>query len=208
MYGRLEQIYYVLAAVVLTAGLFVLTESKIAEVTAFQNEIKTEFKIAFLQTIGDQPVLADVELIAGGVNDFYVQAADELIAMFSQPETDQDVIYVFGRVYNTFAQAVHQIRAGEVATQNDPMIAANFMTEPPVYNIVPENWHTPETFSVTQPKIAGVSTYKPEILAYPQANVGLPWVTLKDNVTGELYCTAIYNGEVNKYVGPCKDEYH
>jgi hypothetical protein len=53
---------------------------------------------------------------------------------------------------------------------------------------------------VSEERVLGVS--EPSVMAVNRKN---SWVTMQDNSTGQLYCVAIYNSEVNKYLGPCKD---
>ena len=62
------------------------------------------------------------------------------------------------------------------------------MTEEPLYNITP-----------AVPVVAGIQTQNP-------VNGPNQWVTLRDNYTGQLYCLAMYNGEMNKYLGACKKD--
>jgi hypothetical protein len=206
MHKGLEQLYYVFASVVLAAGLFVVSDSHSSEAFAFKQQMKEEFRIGFLQTMGDGPILENFEIVWNGVYGFYTESADAAIALLTQPETDEDVIYVFSQVYNTFAAALREPKQETLAADFEIVIPANFMQEEPIYNIVPGE--VPAEFS--KPQVAGISTIAQPVMEYGvdlPANSDMPWVTLRDNITGQLYCTAIYNGEVSTYLGQCKNDY-
>lgn len=210
MHRRLEQTFYVLASAVLAVGFFVVSNSQLPEVQAYKSQLRQEFVVAFEQTIGDGPVFDDVFLVINGINDFYAQASDAVIALLSQPETDEDMIYVFGSVYQTFAKAFVDPSADQPAVAGvEIVILENFMQEEPIYSIMPESHIFPaEEAASAASQVSSTQPYMPEFVEGEIANTDLPWVTLKDNVTGEFYCTAIYNGEVSTYQGKCKNDYY
>ena len=185
-----EKIYYSLSIFALGAGLFILQPSRSAEVTAWQNSIKLQFSVSEQQTMGDFNFVSDVGFIYDSVWSFYDQSASVLISLLSQPETDQDVLYVFGSVYNTFAQAFVAPASNSVYTAIQTQIPPNFMQEEPLYNIVPNNHES----------ISGALIYKPD-------SANHSWVTIQDGLTGQVYCVASYNGEISKYLGECKNDY-
>ncbi len=191
---RATSIFYGLSGFALLMALFVMQPSRVSEVTALQHEMSTQFSVALQQTFGDQSYFSDVWDVVDGVTAFYDQSTDATVALLTQPESDQDIIYVFKTVYLTFADAVSG-QHGEVAGVQT-ISPDNFMKEPAIYNILPSN----ET-----PNVAGISVFNTD---NQPVNTEKPWVTIQDNFTGQKYCLAIYNGEVNKYLGACKYDYH
>lgn len=190
MQYKAQNLYNALAIFVLGTGLFVLQQSYIPKVADWQDGIKQEFGKAFVQTVGDQPLFTEFGFVFDSVNDFYNQAADAAIALIASPQSDQDIAFVFGSVYNTFAQA---LMPKLPVALNIPL--EKFMTEEPLYNIIPD------IGMKNNQEVAGTSFTDP-------VNANNSWVTIEDNSTGQLYCLAIYNGEVNKYLGVCKSDYH
>lgn len=202
MHTSAEKIFYSLSIFLLGTGLFLLKPTPVAETSTLQAQFQHEFSIAWQETIGDQPVFDELALIYEGISDFYSQAADSAVALIQQPEADRDIIYVYKTTYQIFAQAVSQIKEARVAEAEPVIEPEKFMTEAAVANIIPEN-SKQEAVNSKQGEVAGVSIEITE-----PANNQLPWVTLRDNFTGQLYCLAVYNGEVNKYLGACKLDYH
>lgn len=194
MYSRVETIFWGLGIFLLSAGLFLLQPSKIPETTALQDQVQHQFIMAWQQTIGDQPYFDDLSIIYDGVSSFYNQAAIYAVSLIRQPESDAALAYVFKTTYQNFAVAFDKIKIGhKLADVQLPAVPANkFMTEQAIMNIVPGG------------QVAGASVQS----GNPVNSVAQPWVTIQDNFTGQLYCLAVYNGDVNKYLGPCKYDYH
>jgi hypothetical protein len=199
MYRSALSIYYGLAIFVVGAVVFVMHPSNVPEMTNWQNGIKHEFATAFKQTMGDQPWFSDFELVYDSVNNFYTQSSDATIALLAQPDTDSDIAYIFKEVYLSFAHAIKP-PANTLAYKDLPLppMPPNFMTEEPLYNIVP---YRTVVKTIDDGQVAGTSTDNSPV------NTKQPWVTIQDNLTGQLYCLAVYNGTVNKYLGPCKYDY-
>ena len=179
MYSKALKLFYVLSIFVLGTVLFVMTHSTYHATRSMQEQ----FSIAWQQTWGDQPYFTEIADVFDGVAEFYDQAGDATISLLSSPEADQDVIHVFSKVYDGLAQIFGK-NSEQVAL--DP---AKFMSEQPIYNIVPA--------------VAGASV---DISGVDPVNLHNPWFTARDAMTGQIYCTAIYNGEVNKYLGSCKSD--
>ncbi len=197
MYGKAASIFYGLSSFLLLTGLFIMSESQTPEVLRMQSQIKYEFSVAWQQTWGDQPYFDELIAVIEGVDAFYAQATDQTIALLEDNTgSDQDFAFVIAAVYNNFAQSFKTEDDKTLAVvQEVPMIdPQTFMSEEPLRNIVPEG------------SVAGVH----EIFEFntEPVNSGQPWVTVRDNNTGQLYCLAIYNGEVNKYLGECKYDYY
>ena len=216
MYGKTASIYYSLASFLLLTGLFVLTPNTSPEVTTLQSEIKHEISVAWEQTIGDEPFLTDLVTVLEGVEAFYTQSADAMIALLEdRTGSDRDLAWIFNQTYNSIAAsfkpkatelAVNQVGGTQIEAEEE-LDMPNFMAEAPILNIVPEGFK----LETSSPVVAGVSNSTPETFVYPDTtpvNLTQPWVTIKDNTTGQLYCLAVYNGEVNKYLGECKYEYY
>ncbi len=202
MYQKATSIYYSLAIFVAGTAAFVMYPSNTIELANWQSGVKNDFKIAVVQTLGDQPWFTEVGQVYEAVADFYEQSSSATIALISQPEADEDMIYVFSEVYKTFAKSFQPNHSdNNVAYDNVslPLPGENFMTEEPLYNIVP--YRTVVT-TIDTGEVAGASINN----THP-VNIDTPWVTIKDNLTGQLYCLAIYNGSVNQYLGACKNDY-
>ena len=199
MYGKAQKLFYILAGFLLLTGFFVLKPNSSVEITSLQNEIKHEFTVAWIQTIGDQPYFDDLYVVVDGVFNFYDSAAIETIALLDPKGADDDMIQVFAQVYHEFKLAlIHHPNVAANQPEQPPIDLAHFMKEPALSNIVPE----PEDLVV---KMAG--SVSGTLLDEEAVNQDRPWVTIRDNFTGQLYCMAVYNGEVNKYLGPCKYDY-
>ena len=200
MYHKAETMYYTLATFVVGATFFVVQPANSPEMSQWQDGMKLQFTNAWVQTLGDQPWFTEFALIYEGVSGFYEHATDATIALINQPEADEDVIYVFNQVYNIFANAINS-NSDTIAYSELPLppITDEFMTEEPLYNIVP---YRMVVKTIEDGTVAGVS------LDNSVVNDNQPWVTIKDNLTNQLYCLAIYNGTVNKYLGSCKYDYY
>lgn len=204
MYSRVQTIFWGLSIFLLSAGLFLLQPSKIPETTVLQDQIQHQFIVAWQQTIGDQPYFDDFGLIYDGVTAFYSQSASATISLIRQPESDAALAYIFKTTYQDFVVAIKGAQLSQKLAQTDPQVLppGKFMTEQAIYNIVPEQKQ--EARIKNQGQVAGVSVQS----GNPVNSVTQPWVTIQDNFTGQIYCLAVYNGDVNKYLGPCKYDYH
>lgn len=168
--------------------------SGILEVSALQAEMQSQFSVAFQQTLGDQPYFSEALAVIEGVNEFYNQAADSSIALFEDKQADAELAYIFGATYHKLVSVV----SGYVKSANSATLAQ----EEPL-PITP-----PADLAVTEPAEDYYGAVSGALLDVSPVNLEKPWVTIQDNSTGQLYCLAIYDGEVNKYLGPCKDDYH
>ncbi len=195
MSTRATSLFYALSAFVLFTALFVMKPSGVPEVGMLQNEMKAEFSVAFQQTMGDQPYFPEVLAVVEGVSDFYTQAADASIALFEDKQADAEIGHIFAATYRTLANSLSAYVPG---------ISGSSLAQ----GIPPEEPELNADLAVTEPAdepsgaVSGVS------LDVVPVNLEQPWVTIQDNSTTQLYCLAIYNGEVNKYLGPCKNDYH
>jgi hypothetical protein len=206
MHHRAQVIYYGLAIAVLGTGLFMLQPNQSSEVSAWQQSSGEQLSIAWQQTIGDQPWFSEVELIFDSITGFYNQSASATIALIDQPETDQDIIYVYSQVYMTFAKAFNPNYGNQTAIAYTevplPESIPNFMSEEPLYNLVPYREVVKTLQVAPTPVVAGAVISLDQPVNSPE----VPWVTMTDNLTGQLYCVAIYNGTVNQYLGACKHD--
>jgi len=191
MYYRAESIFYALASFVIFTAAFVLAPSAHEETRILQTEVREQFRVAFIQTMGDQPYFEEAEIIFDGIRDFYIQSADSAIALFKHEEADRDLAYIFKGMVLELAR-----------------VATMYLPEPQTLASVAEsNQELPE--AVILPRVvAPAGMVSGEVLLPSVANTYQAWVTIQDNMTGQLFCVAIYNGEVNKYLGECVDEYY
>lgn len=200
MHTKTQNLFYSLSIFLLFTALFLLQQNKIDEVTVLQDQIKQQFSVAWEQTLGDQSYFTPFEMVLEAVDDFYAQATASAIVLLNPRNADDDMIYVFGHVYNNFAAVFTPPKpkiAGEIIDRTT-IVPANFMTTKPIYNIVPEDYITRNIYHVT-------SAVSGEILETKNTQI---WATMQDGVTGQIYCVAIFNGETNKYLGECKRDYY
>jgi hypothetical protein len=197
MHQRATTTFYILHGFALMTALFVLQPSQRPEVAALQSTIKHQFSVAWQETIGDQPYFTEVAVIFDGVSDFYHQAATISLALVKDESTDRDLAYIFSTAYNDFAQiftgqkpftgpGVAETKVWQRTVIASPAVTTFGPIEPPM---------------VRAPQVAGA------VLDNTPVNLEKPWVTMRDNLTGQLYCIALYNGEVNKYMGMCANDY-
>jgi hypothetical protein len=207
-----EQLFYGLSAVVLGAALFVLQPANNSDLAKFQANIKDQVSVATVQVFGDQPVFSGVDLIVGSINEFYNQSADAFLALLAPTPGEEDMSRVAQNVYAQIVvmfdqNSIQQPQVAGVQIEAPPAVPDNFMQEEPLYNIVPElpsappspYFETPFRKKITQ----SAASFTPAV-----NDGGGAWVNLRDEVTGQIYCVAIYNSEINRYLGPCKNDYH
>ncbi len=188
-----EKLFYTLAGFVLLTALFVLHPTNQSEVANLQNQMSSQFAVAWQQTIGDQPYFDDVALVFDSIERFYGQAGDATIALFDHGVADRDLAFIFTNVYQDFGAAIAHLPKNGDKTTAIASLSPNFMSEPAIYNIVPV---------LAPTAVVSGASIEP-------VNKTNSWVTIRDNFTGQLYCLAIYNNNINKYLGACKnDEYH
>ncbi|MBX4186859.1 MAG: hypothetical protein KW802_01185 [Candidatus Doudnabacteria bacterium] len=202
MYQTAQSIYYSLAIFVLAAAFFVMQPSNNQELVAWQSDIVQQLTVASKQTMGDRPWFSDLADVYDGINNFYDEAANATIALFSQPETDEDIIYVFNNVYTSFLQSFREgamtPKVAGLSISQVQTMPQDFMKEEPLYNIIPYR-------DVVRTVNDASNTLTSDPIN-PVNSPAQPWVTVQDNTTGQLYCLAVYNDTVNKYLGACRDD--
>lgn len=194
MSTRATSLFYALSAFVLFMALFVMKPSDVSEVALLQEEMQSQFSVAFQQTIGDQPYFEEILLVIDGVTNFYTLAADSSIALYEDKQADAELAFIFGATYEKLVSVVSSyVKSANSATiaQEEPQLTV------PVADL-----------AITEPVEDSFGVVSGALLDVLPVNLEKPWVTIQDNSTGQLYCLAIYNGEVNKYLGSCKDDYH
>jgi hypothetical protein len=190
MYAKAQPIYYGLATLVVSTALFLAVPFNQPEVLTIQKDMVERLSIGWQQTMGDKPWFSEVSFIFDATNDFYTQAAAVTYISLSDPEATAEINYVYGRVYQIFAQSFTKNSTLAENALPMPKIGEDFMTEEPLYNLIP---YREVVKTIETPTVAGVAT------------VG-PWNTITDAITGQSYCLAIYNGEVNQYLGTCASQ--
>ncbi|MGE5392615.1 MAG: hypothetical protein ACM3NH_02630 [Candidatus Saccharibacteria bacterium] len=210
MYRRAEQIFYASAIAILMAALFVIHPGRSMAVADLQDRMFSDAGLAVVQLIGDEPLFEGVSDLWAGVTGFYGEAADSMLALLAPTESEY-------RLASSVREGVGSMRefalayrtaSGSSGISNDlpETIASNI--EPigePLYNIVPDKnagsiaWDMPK--KSPEPKVAGVAIVKP-------VPAGQSWVTIEDAITRQKDCLAVYNGEVNIYLGECHYEFN
>ncbi|OGE73699.1 MAG: hypothetical protein A3I07_02000 [Candidatus Doudnabacteria bacterium RIFCSPLOWO2_02_FULL_42_9] len=190
MYAQAKPIYYGLAAIVVSTAFFLFVPLSNPEVASVQQDMVQRLDIGWQQTIGDRAWFEEVFFIYDTVQNFYTQSADATIAFLEDSEADADIYFVWGSVYQIFADVFDQ---SDSNLAHGPLPSAetvpNFMTEEPLYNLIP---YREVVKTIETPVVAGSATGA--------------WRTIIDGVTGQSYCLAIFNGEVNQYVGTCSSQ--
>jgi hypothetical protein len=213
MHRKALKIFYGLSIFVWMTVFFAVHQTNVPEVNAWQSQVRQAVTIAWEQTYGDRPVTADFALAYEGVTGFYERASGEIVGLMQPLRSDRDLYHVFAEVYGIFARAAGgPIEPTILAMDASERIPENFMREESVYNIVPVSFQSkdiPEVSGVTQTINSRETAWKnsEQEGELPVNNETKQWVTLQDNITGAKYCLAIYNGEVNKYLGPCAYDY-
>lgn len=210
MHRKALKIFYSLAIFVLMNALFVMTNGGGKEVTALRQEIRESLRVAFWQTVGDRPWFEDVEIAVRGIDNFYIQATDQMLAMLEPTKHEDGMNQVLAAMGNAVSGIKHkEPEATDQGRIAGLMIEGDFMQEEPLRNIVPWEESAQNTESWVEkndPSVLGITAgrYSDQL----PVNDSNEWVTIRDNYTGQLYCLAVYNSEINRYLGPCKkDEY-
>jgi len=232
MYHKVEQTFYILSAMALMGIMFVFAPSTSKEVADFQQQILGQTEIAFKQVLGDTNLLEPLELVWSGIDDFYLAASEETLAMIPVVEVPDSVHLAFQKA--TTASVAFIAKGLENVLPPQPVERNLSQAEDPIYNIVPPFIDNDQdvyalrevpplpisTMVVPSQEMAAVEDVITTVvgsgtvageyieLEQPVNDAARPWVTLQDNMTGQTYCVAIYNNEVNKYLGECKRDYY
>ncbi len=219
MYKRIEQFFYVASAFVLLGTMFIIKQPANQEVAAFRDDVIGQFTIAFKQVVHTNSSLESVQLVWNGVNDFYGHSADQMIALLDvgemSPDVQQGVDNIAFAATNIFNIKNELLPTTQVASIIQSTTSSVGYIGPTLKDVVSagvenvmqkiESVQLTPKVEVEVPQkatgqVAGVSTHDEQPVNSPQK----PWVTLVDNITGQKYCVAIYNEEVNKYLGECQ----
>ena len=205
-----EKLFYSLSSLTLGAALFVLSGSINPDVVKFQTEVKQQVTVASIQVFGDQPVFDEVLFVIGSINEFYHRSADEMIAMLTPVAGEQDqlndlAIGVYKGLKVALQTNVHIAQnaqpmvlgseTSQVEEEFSTQIPANFMQEEPVYGPVNQTMTTTATLA------------PPADFNNSKTSSSNTWVSMTDGVTGQIYCVGVFNAEVNRYLGPCVNDY-
>jgi hypothetical protein len=150
-YRRAEQLFYATSSLVIATAIFLLLPFGFGEVNEFKTDVQEQFSKAFTQTIGDQAfIVDDLDLVWRGVNDFYIKAADEIFVLLEPGDQDEDLIRIAQEITKEFIPVIDRLAglfdrigdsgmvAGEKLEINQfEFFNDDFMTEKPLYNIVP-----------------------------------------------------------------------
>jgi hypothetical protein len=225
MYHRVEQFFYVSAGIFLMMILFLLQSSPVVQTSEVQNEFKSEVKLVLNDLTQGLDPLREVKLVYGGITDFYGSAAGETIALLEPIPAPPQMQRMIDHVALATAQVFDFSKPANnlhIADTQSPFAISRYSDPAPAFaNIVPpfeEVFYEFESFDEELGMIAdehsqiaaerGRVAGKSVVIDQPANSATTPWVTLKDNVTGQQYCVSIYNNEVNRYSGPCKYDYY
>ncbi len=227
MYYKVEQTYYTLSAVALFGVMFVFSPSTSVEVKDFQTQIIAQVRVAFNQTISDVDLVEPLDLVWSGIDSFYLAGSQQALAIIPAVEIPDSVHLAFQQVSD---KSIKFLASNFEKVLPQPIPAVEYpqeLAQAPVYNIVPPftdsrqeayNGYVREEISTnvvpsqelatedtvsSSASVLGITTDE-----QPLNSISTPWVTLEDNITGQKYCVAIYNSEVNKYLGECKHDYY
>lgn len=216
MYRQAEQIFYASAIAILMAVFFVINPNGTREVSSAQERIFSDVSLAFTQLIGDEPLFRGVSDLWDGVEGFYVSAADQALVLIQPTEAETRTLAFF---YKGTEAALGRLADGRVAgitketeeTESaaglvieESAVLSDFGILPigePIYNIVPYT-----EADITRSKLVGQAEFEPDRTVPVRHYSG--WMTVEDAITRQKYCLAVYNGEVNKYLGECVYEYN
>jgi hypothetical protein len=209
MYGLAEKIYYGLLALVLASVLFVVQQSDNKDVSLFQSQVKNEFKIAAVQVLGDQSVFESFQIVISGVNQFYEDAATEMIAMLQPAPSEQDMNTMLSEVYKKLIVAFNPKTYHDQLAQVQPKVLGAETREQSPVVAAPEIHASHEMVGPIPPPIPLDFKKITTTASVPAIETDdRVWVDLNDGVTGQTYCVAIFNAEVNRYLGSCKHDYY
>jgi hypothetical protein len=121
---------------------------------------------------------------------------------FAESSPKQDAAAIAISTYNNLRVALRPVapiepQVSAAVQETQITIPQNFMQEDPVLNIIPPSITFEDPMTTTT-----VASDSPAV-----NDSGFPWLNLRDINTGQIYCVAIYNTEVNRYLGPCKNDY-
>lgn len=226
---KAQKIFYSLAIFALLSALFVLrppaasevfNHSAAKEVVVLKHEIQEHLRVAFWQTVGDEPLFESFEIVWRGIEGFYSRSAEEMLALIEPTPAEDEMNKLFVAMGQSLIKPLARITNYEIRASEERRIAglleeSKFMMEEPLANIVPEGSIKYEELSINENEkkpgeVAGATFpniyYLPLNTNLKPVNGPNEWVTIQDNYTGKLFCLAIYNNEINRYAGACRTD--
>ena len=191
-----EKIYYTLSIALLGALLFIARPSSNPVAENLRNEISNQFNLAFLQVVQPQSVLEDVENVVLAVNEFYNQSAEATIALLNPIASNKVLELAVDRAYTGLTSVFLKYHSLVKPTFASSGISSNFFFHSKSF----ERSENKDAF-VNSPGLNKGFFYFGSENNTAQSN----WTNLKDLVTGQIYCVAIFNSEINRYLGPCAE---
>jgi hypothetical protein len=146
MYKRAENIFYILSALVLLGGMFVLQNSGERSVAEFKSQVRQQFATAFKQVWTESNPVQSVALVWTGVDKFYMDSSTEMIAML--PTVDFSVPDGVEHGVDRLALAVSELLDFSKKSILSPDIAVDT-------SAVPGGRHTQALFAVGPMQFAG-----------------------------------------------------
>ncbi len=198
------QSMFVLLGMLLMAALFVMQPTNQPELAKFQSDVKSKLVTATQQVFGSQDYSEPFALIWATTENFYNGATDEAIALLQPDEAFMSLALSFDADYNA------------AVASNPTVLALVPRNEAPLYGIVPTG--NPE--ALIEPSFNDDAAYYHSEFGGVVAGTSIElsdegiiegphkatWLDLKDSITGDAYCVAIFDGTVNTYPGTCARE--
>ncbi len=219
MYKRVEQTFYILASFVLLATMFAIRPAGSEETLQFQSTLQAEVVSVWTDVTQGLSPLGDLEFVWNGVNEFYSQAADQTMLVLTPTPTPPQVAitidqfvaaFDFSPIEANILSLVQTIQAQPIEEVYAINSFADFGEGHDFYQMEYDASISLEVTEVSTGIVAGevieldTASFDAQSLSAPVNGADQPWVTLTDSQTGQKYCVAVYNDEVNKYLGECK----
>jgi hypothetical protein len=253
MYSRVEQTFYLMAAILLMSAMFIISPDSRRtgdELARFKQEVRFAISSSIGQTMPNADPRHNFEFVFDSSRQFYRQSAaiaaplmvpkegslevlaaiinhgNETAKISSNISQARTAIFDYGKMQINAAHTVvaskinavqlHTVKRKPVAV-NESALKPNFVNleliDPePVKDIIPD---FVKEYRRNKDALTLIPLDPKEIARLPEegrvagASVSkrlMPpnWSTLTDNITGQQYCIALFNGEVSKYAGECK----
>ena len=217
MYYKVKQFYYFTLSAFLMLVFFIVSSpaNSPKEVTSTRTELISVVMTSSKTMLANASPTIMLSLGWSLSEDFYIAATKGAYQFFASVDDNASVgtaLIAFSGEW--FPQDQNQDltlnkKNDKASLENSKKEIAPFDTNVYIlYNTFDQGYMTPgESTSDLEfggeGVVAGMSWYNES--AIPSAP---QWINVQDSITGDLYCLAIFYGEVNKYDGLCKNEYY
>ena len=187
----IEKLYFSLLGGVLLPTFFLMNSYDNPDLAFYTEPVMEQIEQAVQMALGDESLLAEFKEVYDGVAAFYNVSADTTLAALDyEAPVDHyainlDIAYDYYR-YDKLSGSVLGTSWEEETVQL--VLAEDIIFEDPE---IADDVH-PSYGTIEYDELNALNSEE------------LPWVTIKDNVTGDYYCVAVFAGEINQYDGKCK----